>query len=160
MSFVSKQSVTMEIRKYNNKYRAQCIAAFDSNIGQYFAPSERAEFIEYIDTLVEDSEYYICIKTENEKLLGCGGIGFNASKASLTWGFVHKRFHGQGIGTMLTDYRLSHLKRNTVVNTVYIETSQHTQGFYKKRGFTVTKTEPNGFGEGIDRVIMALVISR
>lgn len=150
----------MEIRKYKNKYRAQCLEAFDSNIGQYFAPSERAEFIEYIDALVESSEYYVCIEAGSEKLVGCGGIGFNSSKAYLVWGLVHKNFHGQGIGTVLTDYRLSHLKQNTLANTVEIETSQHTQGFYKKRNFAVTRIERNGFGEGIDRVAMELTISR
>ena len=150
----------MEICKYKFKYRAQCIEAFDSNIGQYFAPSERAEFIGYIDAVVEGSEYYVCIEAGSGKLLGCGGIGFNSSKAFLAWGLVHKSFHGQGIGTVLTDYRLSHLKQNTLVNTVQIETSQHTQGFYKKRGFIVTKTEPNGFGEGIDRVAMELKVAR
>lgn len=61
---------------------------------------------------------------------------------------------------MLTDYRLSHLKQNTLANTVEIETSQHTQGFYKKRNFAVTRIERNGFGEGIDRVAMELTISR
>lgn len=150
----------MEIRKYHSRYRAKCIETFDSNIGQYFAQSERSEFIEYIDGLGEGSEYYVCIEAESEKLLGCGGIGFNSSKAYLVWGLVHKNFHGQGIGTVLTNHRLSYLKQNTLVNVVQIETSQHTKGFYKKCGFTVTKTEPNGFGEGIDRVAMELTISR
>ncbi|MFA0154542.1 GNAT family N-acetyltransferase [Vibrio sp. 10N.261.46.A3] len=150
----------MEIRKYSSRYRAQCIEAFESNIGQYFDSSERAEFIEYLDALSESSEYYICLESGSGKLLGCGGIGLNSSVASLAWGLVHKDFHGQGIGTKLTDFRLSYIKHNISLDKVKIETSQHTQGFYEKRGFTVTKITPNGFGAGIDCVAMELDISR
>lgn len=150
----------MEIRKYSSRYRAQCIEAFESNIGQCFDSSERAEFIEYLDALSESSEYYVCLESGSEKVLGCGGIGLKPSVASLAWGLVHENFHGQGIGTQLTDFRLSYLKRNTSIHKVKIETSQHTKGFYEKRGFTVTKTAPNGFGAGIDCVAMELCISR
>ncbi len=148
----------MEIQQYSNEHRAKCIDVFDSNVGQYFAPSERDEFIEYLDSLNDGSEYYVCLS--DGQLLACGGIGIKSTIAVLTWGMVHREFHGKGIGTVLTDYRLSCLKRNTAIESVKIDTSQHTEGFYRKRGFVVCKSVPNGFGEGIDCVSMELVINR
>lgn len=148
----------MKILQYRNEHRVKCIEAFDSNLGQYFAPSEREEFIEYLDSLATDPEYYVCIK--DEQLLACGGVGIKSTTASLAWGMVHRDFHGQGIGTVLTDYRLSQLKANASIEVVQIETSQHTENFYKKRGFVVTKSVPNGFGDGIDCVAMELDVTR
>ncbi|WP_298441536.1 GNAT family N-acetyltransferase [uncultured Ferrimonas sp.] len=148
----------MQILPYSTAHRAQCLAAFDSNVGQYFAPSEREEFIEYLDSLTAEPEYFVCLK--NDQLVACGGIGIHAETGSLAWGLVHRDFHGQGIGTLLTDYRLSCLKANSSVQVVKIETSQHTEGFYNKRGFVATKSVANGFGAGIDCVSMALSFAR
>jgi predicted GNAT family N-acyltransferase len=148
----------MDILTYENDYRAQCIRAFDSNIGQYFDASEREEFIEFLDSLTSNSKYFICLK--NGQLLACGGIGLSQEIGSLAWGLVHRDFHGQGIGTTLTDYRLSYLKANSTIKKVRIETSQHTEGFYQKRGFVTTGSVINGFGEGIDCVSMELHVTR
>lgn len=147
----------MDILKYESKYRAQCIRAFDSNLGRYFAPSEREEFIEFLDSLPSDTEYFICLK--NDRLLACGGLSKNQETGSLAWGLVHNDYHGQGIGTTLTDYRLSYLKANSEVQVIKIETSQHTEGFYQKRGFVTTGTVTDGFGEGIDCVSMEYIRS-
>lgn len=149
----------MKIRQYTKEYRAECIEIFDSNIGQYFSPSERDEFSQYLDSLDDQSAYYVCLI--DGLVRACGGIGLNAATAAaLTWGMVHRDFHGKGIGTGLTDYRLSKIRENTEVDRVEIVTSQHTEGFYRKRGFVVKESVPNGFGKGIDCIAMELDMRR
>ncbi|SFD70751.1 GNAT family N-acetyltransferase [Pseudoalteromonas denitrificans] len=142
----------MEFQQYTSEHRTKCVEVFDSNIGKYFDLSEREEFIAFLDSLNESGDYYVYVK--DNRVLACGGIGVNSTVASLDWGVVHRDLHGQGLGTNLTDFRLVRLKANSAIDVVKIETSQHTEGFYKKRGFMTTKVVKNGFGEGIDCVSM------
>ncbi|WP_028672181.1 GNAT family N-acetyltransferase [Saccharospirillum impatiens] len=145
----------MVILQYQTGHRARCVEIFDSNVGEYFAPWERSEFIEFLDSLDVGPEYYVCIS--DGQVVACGGVRIKSPIAELAWGMVHKDCHGKGIGTILTDYRLLYLEKSTGIECVKIDTSQHTEGFYKKRGFIVTKSIHNGFGEGIDCVSMKLV---
>ncbi|NQZ11742.1 MAG: GNAT family N-acetyltransferase [Algicola sp.] len=142
----------MAHQQYNKKYRSQCIDAFDSNVGKYFDLTERKEFIEFLDSLNDLSTYFVCIR--DGRVVACGGVDKKSTIASLDWGMVHRDFHGQGLGTHLTDFRLSQLKADNTIDLVTIETSQHTEGFYIKRGFITTKVVKNGFGQGIDCVYM------
>ncbi|MGF1729899.1 GNAT family N-acetyltransferase [Photobacterium kasasachensis] len=146
----------MDIRQYTKQHRDSCIKVFDSNVGKYFSPSEREEFIEYLDSFNERCDYYVYIR--DARVVACGGVGINSTIASLTWGMVHRDFHGQGIGTVLTDYRLSQLHSNPAIEVIKIETSQHTEGFYRKRGFITTHVIKDGFGQGIDCVSMELKV--
>ncbi|UTV28934.1 GNAT family N-acetyltransferase [Photobacterium atrarenae] len=147
----------MKIQRYETAYRAQCIAIFDSNLHAYFTPGERGEFIEFLDSLNASSDYFVY--SNGDRILACGGIEKHLNLGSLSWGMVHRDCHGQGLGTQLADYRLSRLKADQTVTTITIETSQHTQGFYAKRGFVITNHVKDGFGPGIDCVEMELNIS-
>ena len=62
----------MDFLKYTPSYRSQCMAIFDSNLGQYFAYDERDEFTEFLDSPGKTSRYFVCI--ENGAVLACGGI--------------------------------------------------------------------------------------
>ncbi|WP_070965667.1 GNAT family N-acetyltransferase [Vibrio sonorensis] len=144
----------MDFQQYNKTHRSGCIAAFDSNLGKYFDQSERQEFIDFLDSLKDANEYYVC--TNGGTVIACGGIEVNAHVGSLAWGMVHRDFHGQGYGKRLAELRLSYLKYNDAVNIIKIQTSQHAEGFYKKRGFMTSRVVFNGLGEGIDCVDMQL----
>ncbi|UXI02555.1 GNAT family N-acetyltransferase [Photobacterium sp. TY1-4] len=147
----------MTFKRYETADRTQCINIFDSNLNTFFAPSERDEFIAFLDALDASSDYFVY--TNGDRILACGGIEKHRNLGSLSWGMVHRDFHGQKLGTQLTDYRLSRLKADQTVTTITIETSQHTQGFYAKRGFVVTSQTKDGFGPGIDCVVMARQIA-
>ncbi|MEZ9488855.1 GNAT family N-acetyltransferase [Vibrio breoganii] len=148
----------MEHRQYNPEFKSMCLDLFDSNLGVFFDASERQEFSDYLDSLNKDSSYFIGI--HDGLVVSCGGLNESSDKAGLTWGMVRRNHHGSGFGTKLTDFRLSKIRENGHINVVLIETSQHTQGFYLKRGFTQTKVVKNGFGKGIDCVSMELNITR
>ncbi|MCL1045900.1 hypothetical protein Q4601_03530 [Shewanella sp. 1_MG-2023] len=47
-----------ELIPYDQQYRHQCIEAFESNIGLYFAKDELREFIKFLDHDVFEIEYY------------------------------------------------------------------------------------------------------
>ncbi len=145
----------MEFRIYENQYKGQCLKIFDSNLDKYFDFSEREMYSDYLDSLDDDAPYYICVL--NGEVIACGGYDASSKVGSLKWGMVLRSFHGKGVGSKLTDFRLSLLLGNEDVKLVKIDTSQHTAGFYAKRGFVSTNIVKDGFGEGIDCVTMELV---
>jgi predicted GNAT family N-acyltransferase len=64
--------------------------------------------------------------------------------------------HGLSFGSALTTWRLARLFSIAAVNTVKIETSQHTARIFQKFGFKTDNVVTDGFGPGIDRVDMSL----
>ena len=58
----------------------------------------------------------------------------------------------------LTEARLALARTLPGVERLILSTSQHTQGFYAGFGFAVTAHTPDGFGPGLDRVDMALLL--
>ena len=136
---------------------AACLRIFDSNVPTYFASEERAEFREYLEGVNATSQPYLVLVREASVVAG-GGLYVEPGghQARLSWGMVDRAFHGRGLGTILTEARLSLARTIPGVAEVGLETSQHTHGFYEKFGFIVTKVTPDGFGPGLDQWDMTL----
>lgn len=134
-----------------------CLAMFYSNVPTFFAPEERADFCQFLESLnTEDRPYLVLVR--NGSVVACGGLALEPEKqrASLAWGMVDRAFHGQGLGTGLTLARLELARAIPGIAELIMDTSQHTHGFYEKFGFTVSKVTPDGFAPGLDRWDMAL----
>lgn len=132
-----------------------CLALFDSNTPQYFAPQERAEFAAFLAQAGGKALPYLVLE-QGGVVVACGGVELRGDHAGLTWGMVARARHGQGLGRALTLARLDRLRAMPEVGAVVIETSQHTRGFYEGFGFVVTAIVPDGFGPGLDRCDMRL----
>jgi len=63
------------------------------------------------------------------------------------------------LGTRLTQERLRLARASATVSRRVLATSQHTAGFYRQHGFTVSKITPVGFGPGLDRYDMTLQVA-
>lgn len=148
----------MNIRTYQTADYAGCLAIFDSNVPQFFAPHERAEFAEF---LAKSTDPYFVVVDERDRIIGCGGYYLNRSHATagLTWGMVASRLHRQGVGRFLLLARLQRIAQEPTVTTVFINTSQHSYGFFAKVGFVVAAIIENGFAEGLDEYKMALQLT-
>src|SRR5690554_5767090 len=133
----------MEFQNYKKQYKYQCLEIFDSNLDKYFDVSERDMYSEYLDSLDPDATYYVCVSSG--EVVACGGYDVSSKVGSLKWGMVHRTFHGKGVGSKLTEFRLSLISNNEDVELVKIDTSQHTAGFYSKRGFVQTNVIKDGF---------------
>ena len=149
--------MTFEMKSYRAGNRADCLAIFDGNLPKFFAPEERAEFSAFLD-LVEVGGHPYLVAHQGGALVACGGLWIDAPKrqARLAWGMVAREAHGQGIGRALTRARLQMAVSTPNIDSIGLETSQHTFGFYEKLGFRTTKITPNGFGAGLDCYAMAL----
>lgn len=145
----------MEILKYTPLFKEKCIALFESNMPRFFAPEELPLFIDFLDNDIEDN-YYVVEK--NAEIVACGGIFLDreTDEAGLSWGMVHIAEHKNGIGKLLTEYRINLLKEIYPGKVYKVDTSQHTEGFYLKRGFETIAVVPDGFAIGIDKYVMKM----
>lgn len=145
----------MKILKYTPLFREKCIEIFESNMPKFFATEELPLFIDFLENDI-DGNYYVVEK--KGEIVACGGIFLDdeSDEAGLSWGMVHMGQHKNGIGKLLTEYRINLLKEVYPDKTYKVDTSQHTAGFYLKRGFRTIAVIPDGFAEGIDKYVMKM----
>lgn len=148
----------MELRNYQTKDQESCLALFDSNVPHFFAPHERTEFAEFLMT---STDPYFVVADDQGYIIGCGGYYVNRERAAagLTWGMVNSRLHRQGVGRFLLLVRLRHISQEADVRSVFINTSQHSHGFFAKVGFVVESIVENGFAPGLHEYKMILPLS-
>lgn len=146
-------------RPYRGTDRAACLAAFASNVPEYFDESERADFEAYLDTLEGGSadSYFVAVAAEGQ-VVGAAGYALDGqgTVADLCWAMVHRSAHRGGHGRVLLDTRLDAIRAHGTVREVRLSTSQHAAGFYQRFGFQTVKLVPGGFAPGIDRCDMVL----
>jgi predicted GNAT family N-acyltransferase len=147
--------VTLHLRPYRESDREACLGIFESNVPTFFAPSEAADFAEFLEDEVDEN--YFVVEDEATQLVGCGGVFLRGDCAGFCWGMVEHNRHRRGIGTFLLVARLEHLRRSYPhVSTVQLDTSQHSRGFFARFGFVTTRVTPNAYAPGLDRVDMVL----
>ena len=146
----------MRIEPYDSKYFENCIEIIQSNTLKYIDQSEHSDYRDYL--LRDDKTYFVLFNDFN--LVACGGYGLNKSqtKAGLSWGLVNSKYHNQGYGSELLNYRIEHIKNNFSGVDIYLDTSQKTYKFFEKFGFVVKKITTNGYGVGLDRYDMILKV--
>ena len=147
----------MLIRPYQSTDAEACMSLFDSNVPEYFAPAERAEFEQFLQRNAQGCAYQLI--EQNGRVVACGGLSIRTDGvAGFCWGMVERSLHRQGFGRQLSLARLQQARQNPNVKHVVLSTSQHTQDFYAQLGFSVTRIVADGHGPGLDAVEMVLVL--
>lgn len=141
-------SAAVQLRAYAASDFAACMALFDSNVPQFFAPHERPEFEDWLRAVPQD---YL-VAEQDGRVVACGGWYARGDEARLCWGLVARDQHRSGVGRALLAARLQALRETPGVRAVTITTSQLSEGFFVKHGFEVTEREANGLAPGLDRV--------
>lgn len=144
----------MNIREYNKDDYKDVISIFKSNQAQFFIPSDLDDFSSFL----KDGPGYFYIGSIGADIIACGGFWFpSETQASLTWGMVHNTHHKCGLGSKMLDYRIEQIKAHGA-KEVICSTSQLTETFFIKHGFVKQSQAANGYGPGIDEVILTLSI--
>lgn len=147
----------MNFRPYQPDDMAACLAIFDSNTPDFFAPHERAEFAQF---LAEPGGSYFVVEADDSAVSACGGCwAYADGRVALTWGMVIRSQHRHGIGRWLLLKRLQWLCSQIDAKVAVIETSQHSAPFFQKFGFQTATITPNGFAPGLDRIAMQLPLT-
>ena len=142
------------LRPYAPADEAACLALFDSNTPDFFAPAERADFADY---LRRADEAILCVVLPAGELVAVGGTYVRDGVGGLAWGMVGRAWHGQGIGRQLLAARLAALAAAGVA-TVSVRTSQHSRGFFERAGFVPGRVVPDGFAPGLDLIELHRVL--
>ena len=150
----------LQTRPYKPQDLPACLVIFDSNVPAYFAASERQEFQSDLESLSPSTGAYLVLVDAGD-IIACGGLGLSSDRqsVSLDWGMVRADRHGMGLGTRLTESRLTLARNLPGLVRLTLTTSQHTMGFYQGFGFAVASVTPGGFGPGLDRVDMVLPLA-
>lgn len=129
------------------------MSLFRLNTPRSFHPTEEAALSAYLETGVED--YFVV--EENRGLIAAGGINYlpGDRTARISWDMIAPEFQGRGIGRLLTEHRMNHLKNNREVDLIVVRTSQHACKFYEKMGFRLVKVEKDFWAKGFDLYEMA-----
>ena len=145
----------MNIRSYSPADRAACFRILASNIPEYFLPTDRDTFSEFLDHLPGP---YFALDPCGQ-IVACGGWAIDETGvADLTWAMVRRDLHGRGLGRELLRFRLDAIRQQTQATLVRVRTTQLVQGFFTRNGFRVMETVVNGYGTGQDMVTMELVL--
>ncbi len=144
-------------RSYRAADYTACIDILASNTPRYFSTQDGADFRAFLDAPLG---MYSVLEDDGGVIVGCGGISTRreGQEGILTWGMIHATRHRQGWGSRLAFARFSQFSKMASVQTITLNTSQETVGFYEKLGFHTTAFTPNGYGAGLDCYVMQLVI--
>ncbi len=144
-------------RPYLPADKADCLDLFDRNTPQYFGPAERPDF----ENFLKQQPCPFFVVEAQGTVIACGGYGTDpqSGKIVLAWGMVRGDRHRQGVGTFLLQERLKVIFHENPTAQVSINTSQHSQSFFARFGFIVTKTTPDYYAPGLHRVDMELELT-
>jgi GNAT superfamily N-acetyltransferase len=147
----------MNFRPYQPADKAACLAIFDGNTPDFFAPHERTDFDEF---LREPGGLYFVVENESDTIVACGGVWhYSDEQIALTWGMVSRTHHRHGIGRWLLLKRLQYICTLSGTLTVVIDTSQFSAPFFEKFDFHTTQITRDGFAPGLDKIAMQLPLT-
>lgn len=136
------------IRKYLIEDKPRVIELLRKNTPEFFHISEEKDFESYLDYEIED---YFVYQQQNE-IIAAGGINYIPERkvARISWDMVDPKAHGKGIGKELVQHRINLLNKNPNIDFIEVRTSQLTNTFYEKMGFTLEKVVKNFWAENFD----------
>ncbi len=145
------------IRAYRPDDAGACLAVFDSNVPDYFAPAERRDFQHFLHAAARSTAYLVI--DSQDGVLACGGLSVTGNGvAGFCWGMVRRDHHRQGLGRQLAQARLERARQQPHLQRIELCTSQHTRAFYERLGFQLTRSVADGHGPGLDALDMVLVL--
>lgn len=147
----------MLLRSHLREDRDGCLAAFDSNVPSFFAPSERDGYVEYLDHDLPRERIESLVVEADGALVATGGVGLRDGEARMCWGIVHAAHHGRHLGECFLLARLL-LGAAAGADRAGLDTIPKTTTFFARHGFSVVREVDDGYGPGIHRRDMALVL--
>ena len=145
-------SQNITFRLFTGAEKLACLALFDANCPQFFAPNERLDYVEFLDA--SPLSYELCLI--NGEVVGAFGLSGNGlQQNSLNWILLNPNFQGMGIGSSIMN-RISAVAHQAGVRLVKIAASHKSAPFFAKFGAIEIAAMKNGWGPGMHRIDMEL----
>ncbi len=145
---------SIQFRPYERTDLTACLALFDANCPQYFAPNERTDYAEFLQVRTE--HYIVCLI--ERCVVGAFGIyPIDQRNAALHWILLSPSTQGRGLGTAIMNRVIAQMRRNGH-SSLNISASHRSAPFFARFGAQEISTVPHGWGPDMHRVEMLLEI--
>lgn len=141
-------------RSFDASDAESCLALFDDNCPEYFAPNERDDLHAFLNGGPVD--YEVC-ELDNMVVGAFGLIDQGEQGYSLNWIMIAPTVHGRGIGSAMMQ-RAVDRARHLGLSEFSIAASHKSAPFFARFGATEIEILKDGWGPGMDRVNMRLVL--
>lgn len=140
------------LRAYTAADEAACLALFELNTPDFFAPSEREDYAAFLRTA--PGEYRVCV--EGAQVVGAFGVfRRTADEGGLHWILIDPRRQGEGLGSwMMSD--VMRQCRELRVQRLHIAASHKSAPFFARFGARALRETADGWGPGMHRIDMEL----
>ncbi len=139
-------------RAYQREDRSACLKLFDASCPEFFAPNERADYEDFLDTTADG--YEVCVL--DDRVVGAFGLKpHEPGGIALRWIIVAVELQGHGIGSAIMQRALERA-RAANASHLYMGASHKSAPFFARFGARETATVPHGWGPGMHRVDMLL----
>lgn len=136
------------IRPYQPSDKKHLVKIFNLNTPKYFDKGEVIDFEKY---LKQRADTYLVTELNNEIVGGAGYYINNQERSGhITWIFFNPKYSGQGLGREIVAYCLSILENDERVHKFVVTTSQLAYRFFEKFGYSLSRTEKDYWGKGLD----------
>jgi GNAT superfamily N-acetyltransferase len=142
---------------YDPRYRDACLACFDQNCPDYFAPRERADYERFLDA---SPDGYL-VAMDGDAVLGAFGLidGGRPDRRRVNWILVAGSAQGRGLGAAMMREAIARATA-AKVPVIEIAASHLSAPFFAKHGTRAIRHTDNGWGAGMHRVDMELRVNR
>lgn len=148
---------TLDFQQYTKADESACLSLFGQNCPQYFAVNERDDYLEFLTDIPQG--YYIAYD-ENQPLAAFGfRVHEHNGHGSINWIMVAQNCHGLGIGKQMMD-SVAILAKTNLVTNIDIAASHLSAPFFAHFGAKQVQYIENGWGEGMHRIDMSLLIEQ
>ena len=156
MSYSSEMSrASVSFRDYLPGDLARALEIFEANCPEFFAPDERAEYLEFLTT--RPAGYQVA--TVAGRVVGAFGlIGADPGRRRLNWILIDPASQGSGIGSAIME-RVVATARAAGVRLVEIAASHRSDPFFARFGARLVTVTPDGWGPGMHRHDMELEVA-
>lgn len=142
-------SDTATFRPYTDSDRDRCLAIFDANCPEFFAPNERDDYADFLNGPTE--AYEVCLL--GDEVAGAFGLfGEPGKERGLSWILLDPGFQGGGVGSQI----MSRILQAGKGCLIHIGASHKSAPFFERFGAVTVQTFDDGWGPGMHRVDMEL----
>lgn len=140
---------------YAPELKSACLRLLDANCPAFFAPNERKDYAAFLDRAAPG---YFTMQESGEVVAAFGlSDGSVPDRGRLTWIMVHPDRQKGGLGRRIMA-AVSALGRAAGITAVDIAASHHSAPFFALHGARIMSATPNGWGPGMHRIDMELLL--
>ena len=141
-------------RPYQPGDIAACLALFDANCPEFFAPNERDDYLGFLDS--DPGGYEVCLF--DDRVAGAFGVfAHEEDSVSLNWILLDPDAQGVGIGSKIMT-RAIEAAGSHGAKELAIAASHKSAPFFERFGAVAQEFTEHGWGPDMHRIDMSLPI--